>query len=75
MKTKIEYHVKDTCNKCGSRNQITVKGKENQITVKDQENGVIYECETTCISCGFRDYWAHGFFQSMQDGYNKCDKY
>lgn len=62
----ITYHRKETCNNCGSLNET------NQT---DGEGGIVYECETKCTCCGFRDYWAHGFFASMQDGYDACDKY
>ena len=64
--TVSPYHRKETCNNCGSLNEI----KQT-----DGENGIIYECETKCTCCEFNDYWAHGFFVSMQDGYDKCEKY
>jgi len=62
----ITYHRKETCNKCGCLNEIKRT---------DGEDGITHECETKCTCCGFRDYWAHGFFSSMQDGYDKCEKY
>lgn len=62
----ITYHRKETCNNCGSLNET----KQT-----DGEGGTVYECETKCTCCGFRDYWAHGFFASMQDGYDACEKY
>jgi hypothetical protein len=62
----ITYHRKETCNNCGSLNEIKWV---------DGEDGIMHEGETKCTCCGFSDYWAHGFFASMQDGYDKCEKY
>jgi hypothetical protein len=61
-----KYHRKETCNNCGSLNEIKWV---------DGEDGIMHEGETKCTCCGFSDYWAHGFFASMQDGYDKCEKY
>ena len=67
MNTKaIEYHRKETCNNCGSLNEI-------QRT--DSEDNIIHECDTKCTCCEFNDHWARGFFESMIDGYDKCEKY
>ena len=63
---KTTYQHKESCNKCSGTNTI----KE-----VDSENGVVYEAETTCKDCGFRDYWATGFFQSGMDGYDKAKTY
>lgn len=52
---KVEYHNRNKCQKCGGVNN------EN---VKDTINGHITEAETTCKSCGFKGYWAHGFFDT-----------
>ncbi len=62
----ITYHRKETCNNCGGLNEIKWV---------DGEDGIMHEGETKCTCCGFSDYWAHGFFASMQDGYDKCEKY
>jgi hypothetical protein len=43
------------CNKCAGPNKL-VK------TYTD--GGFIEEAETVCESCGFKDHWAHGFFES-----------
>ena len=60
------FHKKETCNNCGSLNDVKwIDGAE----------GTMYEGETKCTCCEFNDYWAHGFFASMQDGYNRCEKY
>lgn len=64
--TPTKFHNKGSCNKCGG---------QTSIKVVDSENGVVHECETACKDCGFVDFWAHGFFQSMQDGFDKCLKY
>lgn len=62
----IDYHAKESCNKCGG---------ENGIEVSATDEGYISECYTTCIHCGHEDYWSNGFFQSSQDGLNNCEKY
>jgi len=62
----IDYHRKETCNNCGSLNELT------EI---DEEEHIIYEADTKCTCCGFIDHWAHGFFASMQDGFDACEKY
>ena len=63
---KIQYHCKETCNNCGG---------ENVITRTDACDNIIHECDTRCMDCGLHDHWAHGFFESMIDGYDSCDKY
>jgi len=60
------YHDKYTCNNCGAKNQILRS---------DGENGVIHECDTQCTRCGFHDFWGHGFFLSMEAGFDECQKY
>jgi hypothetical protein len=60
------YHDRNTCNNCGARNQILRTYGED---------GVIDECDTKCTRCGFHDFWGHGFFLSMTDGYDSCKKY
>lgn len=65
--TKVTiYHRKETCNNCGSLNEIHRT---------DSADNIIHECDTRCTSCGFRDHWALGFFESMIDGYDACEKY
>lgn len=61
-----EYHDKGSCNKCG---------KNNTVISIVSENYVIEECETQCSSCGFKDYWSYGYFESIQNGFNACHKY
>jgi hypothetical protein len=63
----INYHCNDSCNKCGNCN--------NTIKVTDTLDGRLMECKTTCKSCGFQDYWAHGFFESSQEIESKCKTY
>ena len=63
---KLEYHCKESCNRCGESTKI---GRT------DEDEGLIHECETECKTCGFIDFWAHGFFISMTDGFNECKKY
>lgn len=66
MGNKIKYHCMRTCNNCGGINKITRT---------DSEDNIIHECDTECTRCGFKDHWAHGFFESIVDGYDKCEKY
>jgi len=54
-----KYDSPHTCNKCGKQT--------NEIKVTDSLNGYMHECKTTCTNCGFKDYWAHGFFESGQE--------
>lgn len=60
----VEYHDPDTCNKCGER-------------ANEYRGSFLYtdEFRTKCSSCGHEDYWAYGFFESSEDGYDKCEKY
>jgi len=56
-----------SCNKCGG---------ENECQVTDSLDGhTITEARATCSDCGFDDYWAYGFFESGQEGYDECRKY
>jgi len=61
-----EYHCMDSCNKFGS---------ENEIEVVDTISFHISEAKTSCKSCGHKDYWAYGFFESGQDMVSNCRKY
>lgn len=57
----------NSCNKCGG---------DNEVTVTDTLDGhTITEASTKCDDCGFEDYWAYGWYESGQDGYNSCGKY
>lgn len=53
-----KYHGYKYCNNCSG---------ENEIRIVDTINLHVAECETTCIECGFEDYWAHGAFESTGD--------
>lgn len=61
-----KYHNPNSCNKCS---------KENQVTVTDSLEYHMLECKTKCKSCGFEDYWAHGFYESGQEIESKCKTY
>ena len=63
----VLYDSMRSCNKCGSN--------KNTIVVRDSIESTICECDTKCSICGFEDYWAYGFFESRQDGYDKALKY
>ena len=62
-----EYHCMDSCNKCASE---TITSR-----VAQSDGGHISECETKCTVCGFKDYWAYGFFESGQEMVSNCEKY
>lgn len=62
------FHEKFSCNKCGKETNDIIK-------VKNSINYDIAECETKCSNCGFKDYWAYGYFQSGAQGYDNCTKY
>ena len=61
-----EYHNYNSCNKCG---------KDNDWLITSVLDSQVAECHTTCNHCGFEDYWAYGWYESGQDGYNSCSKY
>lgn len=61
-----DFHDSSTCNKCGGRNDETPT---------DIVAYQVSECETVCRDCGFEDYWAYGFFESSDRGYDSCKKY
>jgi hypothetical protein len=65
-KEPIKYHVPESCNACGA---------DNDCTAVDYINSTMSECKTKCKSCGFEDYWAHGFFESSREMEGKCDTY
>ncbi len=56
-----------SCNKCGDTNDYKIKDTLDGHT--------IMEAETVCTKCGYKDYWAYGYFASMSEGYNSCVKY
>lgn len=66
IKRAVEYHCYDSCNKCGGLNSYDIT---------DTVDGHISECETSCVNCGFEDYWAHGFFESGESMESNCKKY
>lgn len=64
--TKKIYDKMRSCNNCSCKNDIKVVALDGYVTC---------EAETTCTNCGFKDYWAYGFFESGTCGYNKSEKY
>ena len=60
------YHDPNSCNKCS---------KDNEVTITDSLEYHMLECKTRCKSCGFEDYWAHGYFESSQDMESNCKTY
>lgn len=64
--SKTQYHNPYSCNKCGGVNRV----KCDPFDVESSG-----ETETICNHCGHKDYWAHGFFESSEDGLDKCSKY
>lgn len=67
VKRKTAFDSPDSCNKCGKQNILILKDSIDYLTP--------CEYETECTVCGFKDYWAYGFFESRQDGLNRSDKY
>lgn len=63
----VYYDDYYSCNSCGSLNNT------NKIIYEDYY--LVCEVDTTCSVCGFNDYWAYGFFESRNDGFNKSEKY
>jgi len=66
MNDKTEYHVSDTCNKCGGPNNVNEKSTDGLL---------MCEAKTECKKCGHKDYWAYGFFESSDRMVSKCKKY
>lgn len=60
------YDVMQSCNRCGG---------SNEYYISSCTRSYIEECKTKCQDCGFEDYWAYGFFESGQRGYNQSEKY
>jgi hypothetical protein len=80
-----EYHCVNSCNKCGGKNDVgqtdsietgnmEVKQAGRNVTTIYSE-GKMCEARTKCTVCGHEDYWAYGFFESMQHIESKCEKY
>ena len=65
-KSKTEYHVVGSCNKCG---------EPNKVSCVSSGDGLLHEAMTECTSCGFEDYWGYGYFESEAQMDSKCDKY
>ena len=66
MGNSTEYDEPSSCNFCGGNNEVTA-------TSWVASN--MCEAETECTTCGRKDYWAYGFFESSIDGHNKSKKY
>lgn len=60
------YDSPYSCNKCGGSNEVYGNPFD------PESSG---EAKTKCGDCGHEDYWAHGFFESGQDGLNASRKY
>jgi hypothetical protein len=67
MSNKTEYDDCRYCNKCGERS--------NELFEKDSIANTVCEYETKCTKCGFKDYWAYGFYESSGRIESKCKKY
>lgn len=65
LRGRTQYHVVESCNKC--------KG-ENKLLEQVWDNNTLHAAATTCLKCGFEDYWAHGWFQSGSAMASNCDK-
>ena len=63
----VKYHDINSCNKC--------KGKNDLIKPYYEDGHILMESETKCTICGFRDYWAHGFFESGSEIKSNCETY
>lgn len=61
-----DYHNPDSCNKCQGENKLL-----NYVFY----DGFMHEAETECTKCGFKDYWAHGFFESGSEMKSNCKTY
>jgi DNA-directed RNA polymerase subunit RPC12/RpoP len=61
-----DYDEMMKCSKCGGKNKV--------IPVAHDE-GYVCETETECQECGYKDYWAYGFFEGGEDeddGIGEC---
>lgn len=61
-----DYHCPESCNKC--------RGFNKYLKV-DTGGGYLIEAETECTICGFKDYWAYGFFESGSEMVSNCETY
>ena len=66
MNKATKYHKKESCNVCRGVNDV-------EPTATDEYT--ICEANTVCRDCGHKDFWAYGFFESMQDIECKCETY
>jgi len=64
-----EYDSPGSCNACGGPNEC-----KTEYTM-DGPGTMPAEISTKCNACGFEDYWAYGYFESGQAGYNASRKY
>lgn len=62
----VKYDCPSSCNKCGGDNIV------HGDPFNTESSG---ECSTECKKCGFKDYWAHGFYESNENGFNASRKY
>ncbi len=65
-RSDVEYHCPETCNKCGHANRLEIVESVGPMPT---------EYNTTCMYCGFEDYWVTGYFESMMSGHDACKKY
>lgn len=61
-----KYHCTRSCNKCCG---------VNEVTNSSYDGSVVCEAETKCTTCGHKDYWAYGFFESSIDMESNCKTY
>lgn len=61
----LKYQNYNHCPQCRGRNEVEIK---------DTVNLYVAECKTTCTQCGFSDYWAHGFFESVCEDENQTSE-
>lgn len=64
------YHNPLTCNACGCNENAL-----ERLIGEFDGFPYAYEIETYCPKCAHKDYWAHGYFESSQDGLDACSKY
>lgn len=53
-------HLYDNMHTC------PICGGDNNVDPKDFEGGQVSEAYTECTVCGFKDYWAFGYFESKE---------
>jgi len=62
MELDTKYQNPYTCNKCTGQNNINGDLREG-------------EAMTECTECGFKDFWAYGFFESSQEMESNASSY